>query len=47
MEIKIFEHFLFFMSMIWGLLPISLNFPNSLNTFKEVWLLSGMASMLE
>ena len=30
----------FLMSMIWRLLTISLNFPNAVNTLKEVWLLT-------
>ena len=33
-----------FMLMIWGLLNISLNFPNAVNTLKKVWILTEMTS---
>ena len=32
-----------FMFIIWGILNISLNCPNAVNTFKEVWILTEMA----
>ena len=35
-----FKDFCLLMSMIWRLLTISLNFPNAVNTLKEVWLLT-------
>ena len=30
------------MPMIWGILNISLNCPNAVNTLKEVWILTEM-----
>ena len=38
------KDFCLFMPMIWGLLTISLNCPNAVNTLKEVWLLTEMTS---
>ena len=32
------------MPMIWGVLNISLNCPNAVNTLKEVWILTEMTS---
>ena len=39
-----YKDFCLFMPMIWGLLTISLNCPNAVNTLKEVWLLTEMTS---
>ena len=33
-----------FISIIWGILNISLNCPNAVNTFKKVWILTEMTS---
>ena len=41
---RFWSTFCLFMPIIWGLLPISLNCPNALNTLKEVWLLPRMTS---
>ena len=39
-----YKDFCLFMPMIWGLLTISLNCPNAVNTLKEVGLLTKMTS---